>query len=232
MTNERQADKILMNRDCYSILGVPRSATIGEIRAAYRRLAHQYHPDLNSGPEAEARMQEINEAYATLSDPARRRLYDSTGAMSNSLITRRRRQPAGPRRGAAPAREYSPQRGEDIEAAVVINDREARKGTRKTFLVERLETCPRCRGTGLEPEEIAIAGRCWRCVGEQRLPRTLRLNATIPAGVADGSRLRLRGQGNAGIDDGANGHVYVTARVSPNRGLGHAMSFVFRHLFG
>ena len=220
-----------MNRDCYSILGVPRSATIDEIRAAYRRLAHQYHPDLNSGPEAEARMQEINEANATLSDPERRRLYDSTGAVSNSVVTRRRRQPTGPRRGAAPAREYSPQRGEDIDAAVVINSREARKGTRKTFIVERLETCPRCRGTGLEPEEIAIAGRCWRCVGEQRLPRTLRLNATIPAGVADGGRLRLRGQGNAGIDDGANGHVYITVRVSPNQGFRRALSFMFRHLF-
>ena len=100
---------------------------------------------------------------------------------------------------------------------------------RKTFVVDRMETCPRCRGTGLEPEEVAIAGRCWRCGGDQRLKRTLRLSATIPAGVADGGRLRLRGQGNAGLDGGANGHVYITARIPPNRGLGHALSFVLRH---
>ena len=68
-----------MTTDCYSILGVPRTATASEIRAAYRRLARVYHPDLNAGPEAEARMREINEAYDTLSDPQRRRYYDRTG---------------------------------------------------------------------------------------------------------------------------------------------------------
>ena len=222
---------LTMNRDCYSILGVPRSATIGEIRAAYRRLAHQYHPDVNSGPEAEARMQEINEAYATLSDPARRRLYDQIGATSNRSVTRRG-SPTGPRRGTAPSRDYIPQRGGDIETAVIISEREGRAGTRKTFLVERLETCPRCRGSGIEPEEIAIAGRCWRCAGEQRLPRTLRLNAIIPPGVTDGERFRLRGQGNAGTDNGVSGHVYITARFAPNRGLKHALTFTLRHLFG
>ncbi len=220
-----------MKQDCYSTLGVPRTATPGEIRAAYRRLARLYHPDLNSGPEAEARMQRINDAYATLSDPERRRLYDINGTMAGSPTTQQRSSRAGPRRGAAPPRERVPMQGEDIEATVIVNSRDSRRGARKSFLVERMETCPRCRGTGLEPEEIAIAGRCWRCGGEQRLHRTLRLNATIPAGVADGSRLRLRGQGNAGIDGGPNGHVYITARFSPNRGLRHALRFLLRHIF-
>ena len=221
-----------MRQDCYSILGVPRTASPGEIRAAYRRLARLYHPDLNSGAEAEGRMQQINDAYATLSDPNRRRQYDLDGTMGGAPVAQNRPHRGGPRRGTAPPRAYVPQRGEDLEVCVLINAREAARGARKTFLVERMETCPRCRGTGLEPEEIAIAGRCWRCGGEQRLNRTLRLNATIPAGVADGGRLRLRGQGNAGIDGGANGHVYITARVSPNRGLGYALRFALRHLFG
>ena len=73
-----------MNGDCYSTLGVPAAATADEIRAAYRRLARQYHPDLNTGPEAEARMKEINHAYSTLSDPQRRRHYDIYG-VSDSL---------------------------------------------------------------------------------------------------------------------------------------------------
>ncbi len=222
-----------MKQDCYSTLGVPRTASPGEIRAAYRRLARLYHPDLNSGSEAEARMQQINDAYATLSDPDRRRQYDLHGTMSSATTTGSRRpsRTGAPRRGAARPRESAPQKGEDLEVCVLVSARDAARGARKSFLVERMETCPRCRGTGLEPEEIAIAGRCWRCGGEQRLGRLLRLNATIPAGVADGSRLRLRGQGGAGIDGGANGHVYITARFAPNRGLGHVFSFIMRHLF-
>ena len=219
-----------MRQDCYSILGVPRTATPGEIRAAYRRLARLYHPDLNSGSEAEVRMQQMNEAYATLSDPGRRRQYDLHGTVGSTPAAQRRPSRSGPRRGTAPPREYAPRRGEDLEVCILITLGEAARGVRKTFVVDRMETCPRCRGTGLEPEEVAIAGRCWRCGGEQRLSRTLPLNATIPAGVADGGRLRLRGQGNAGIDGGANGHVYITARVAPNRGLGHALRFALRHL--
>lgn len=217
-----------MKQDCYSILGVPRTATMGEIRVAYRRLARMYHPDVNTGPEAEARMQEINEAYGVLSDPERRRRYDSGGLVD---VAERRQDGRRGSRGSAPEREYNPKRGEDIEAAVLISRRSAATGTRKSFRASRLETCPRCGGSGLEPEEIAAAGRCWRCGGEQRLHRELRLNAAIPAGVADGSRLRLRGQGNAGLDGGPNGNIYITVRVAPNAGLGHAVSFALRHLF-
>ena len=216
-----------MRQDCYSIW-VFTTATPGEIRAAYRRLARQYHPDLNSGSEAEVRMQQINEAYATLSDPSRRRQYDLHGTVGSTPAAQRRPSRTGPRRGTAPPREYAPRRGEDLEVCILINSDEAARGVRKTFVVDRMETCPRCRGTGLEPEEIAIAGRCWRCGGEQRLSRTLPLNATIPAGVADGGGCGS-GTRNAGIDGGANGHVYITARVAPNRGLGHAVAFVLRH---
>ena len=221
-----------MRQDCYSILGVPRTATPGEIRAAYRRLARLYHPDLNSGSEAEARMQQINEAYATLSDPGRRRQYDLHGTVGSAPAAENRPSRAGPRRGSAPPRQHAPQRGGDMEVCMLVTSREVARGVRKSFVVDRMETCPRCRGTGLEPEEIAIAGRCWRCGGEQRLTRTLRLNATIPAGVADGNRLRLRGQGHAGLDGGADGHVYITTRLAPNRGFKHALRFVLRHLFG
>lgn len=225
-----------MNGDCYSILGVPAAATADEIRAAYRRLARQYHPDLNAGPQAEARMKEINEAYATLSDPERRRYYDLYGAtaaparVGDARASRRRS-----RRSAAydspRTRPYAPRRGEDIAAALIISLREARQGARKSFLVTRLEACPRCRGTGLEPEETLLVDECWRCAGEQRLGRQLWLNATIPAGVSDGRRLRLRGQGNAGRDGGASGHIYITVRVARHSGLRQALTFVLRHLF-
>ena len=227
-----------MNGDCYSILGVPAAATTEEIRAAYRRLARQYHPDLNAGPEAEARMKEINHAYATLSDPQRRRHYDIYGVSQPAAVepTRRSRQngarPTANRSSRSPTHSpSSPRRGDDIEAALLITRREARQGMRKVFPVTRTETCQRCRGTGFEPEETLESDQCWRCGGEQRLRRELWLSATIPAGVADGRRLRLRGQGNAGLDGGASGHIYITVRVAQHAKLRQAVSFVLRHLF-
>ncbi|KIX84629.1 DnaJ C-terminal domain-containing protein [Thermus filiformis] len=66
-------------KDYYAILGVPRTATQEEIKRAYKKLARQYHPDVNKSPDAEERFKEINEAYAVLSDPEKRRVYDQYG---------------------------------------------------------------------------------------------------------------------------------------------------------
>src|SRR5512132_3994489 len=66
-------------RDYYEILGVPRQATVDDIRAAFRRLAKQYHPDVNRETGAEERFKEINEAYAVLSDDQKRAAYDRYG---------------------------------------------------------------------------------------------------------------------------------------------------------
>ena len=228
-----------MTTDCYSILGVPRTATASEIRAAYRRLARVYHPDLNAGPEAEARMREINEAYDTLSDPQRRRYYDRTGiangaappAASPSPRSHSRRRPPHRPSAAPPARDFAPRQGDDITVGLMITPREAARGVRKTFPVERLEPCSRCRGSGLEPEDMPPAAACWRCAGDQRLIQRQQLHATIPAGVADGARLRLRGQGHAGRDGGPAGHIYITVRMPVRGGLGRALTFLLRHLY-
>ena len=69
----------MIERDFYGVLGVPKTASGVEIKAAYRKLAPQYHPDRNSSPEAEARFKEISEAYFVLSNPEKRRLYDVLG---------------------------------------------------------------------------------------------------------------------------------------------------------
>src|SRR5687767_11322076 len=70
----------MARRDYYDVLGVPRSAAEKEIRQAYRKLARQYHPDLNpNDKQAEARFKEIGQAYEVLSDPDKRKLYDRWG---------------------------------------------------------------------------------------------------------------------------------------------------------
>ena len=69
----------MIGRDFYGVLGVTRTASGEDIKAAYRKLAPQYHPDRNSSPEAEARFKEISAAYFVLSNPEKRRLYDVLG---------------------------------------------------------------------------------------------------------------------------------------------------------
>ena len=66
-------------RDYYEVLGVPRDASVEEIKRAFRRLAMKYHPDRNKSPDAEAKFKEINEAYQVLSDPQKRAAYDRYG---------------------------------------------------------------------------------------------------------------------------------------------------------
>ena len=66
-------------RDYYEVLGISKSASEDEIKKAYRKLAKQYHPDVNKAPDAEAKFKEINEAYEVLSDPQKKATYDQFG---------------------------------------------------------------------------------------------------------------------------------------------------------
>src|SRR3954468_908771 len=146
-------------RDYYEVLAIERGASVEEIKRAYRRLARQYHPDVNREPEAEERFKEANEAYEVLSDDEKRAAYDRFGHAGvnggaggspfggfdfsdifDSFF-------GGGRRAASP---NAPMRGEDIRAAVTLTLAEAVFGVEKEISVPQQDTCPACHGTRME----------------------------------------------------------------------------------
>jgi molecular chaperone DnaJ len=256
-------------RDPYEVLGVAKTATEDEIRTQYRKLALKYHPDKNPGDkQAEERFKELAQAYDVLSDPEKRRAYDTRG-------TRRGPEPAqgaggweGPEisieeilqrygdvfggfgerfhRGRPAQR-----RGEDALAAITVDFRTAALGGsvaialagpvacdtcggsgtragasrdcpecggsgrvsratgRRGDMFTVTSACPRCEGTGLDP-----ASRCPTCGGAGAVEREREVTVRVPEGTADGSTLRLRGMGSAGMRGGPAGDLLLEVRVA------------------
>ncbi len=158
------------NRDYYQILGVDRNASSDEIRRAFRRLAKQYHPDVNQDPGAEERFKEINEAYAVLSDEEKRARYDRFGHAGlegvpldfdfglSDIFEEFFGFGMGSRR-----RRYAPRRGADLRYDLTLEFEEAVFGTEKEIEFERLEVCSHCQGVGAEPGTTPV--RCATCNG-------------------------------------------------------------------
>ena len=160
-------------RDYYLVLGVERTATDAEIKRAYRKLAQQWHPDVNADPTAHDRFTEINEAYQVLSDPDRRQRYDMFGAAGlggagtgfegfggfsdifDAFF--------GGGAGAASARRGRPQPGADLRYDLRISFEEAVKGTEKQIEFPVLQRCETCSGSGAAPGTEAVT--CSQCSG-------------------------------------------------------------------
>lgn len=177
--------------DYYTTLGVPKSASSKEIKAAYRKLARQYHPDVNKQPGATEKFKEISAAYEVLSDDKKRALYDqygeagvksTVGGPSNAYTTN----PFdlfetffGPSMGGFsgmdPAgfrtrRRSTVTKGEDIRYDITLKFSEAIFGSEKEFELSHLETCEVCTGTGAK---IGSKRRiCSTCGGRGQVMRT------------------------------------------------------------
>ncbi|MBV9120019.1 MAG: molecular chaperone DnaJ [Chloroflexi bacterium] len=168
-------------RDYYEVLGVARGANDDDIKKAFRRLARQYHPDVNKEKDAEDRFKEINEAYEVLSDPQKRQLYDqfghegprmgagagfgdfgNFGGFSDIFQTFFGGQAgAGQRRG--------PQRGADLRYNLTLSFEEAVFGAETELEIPRADTCSSCKGSGAEPG--TEPSRCPNCNGTGELRR-------------------------------------------------------------
>ena len=262
-------------RDYYEVLGVAKTASDDELKKAYRKLAKQYHPDMNPGDKgAEAKFKEINEAYEVLSDKDKRAKYDQFGHAGvdpnfggggfggygdfgdfgdfgfgdilGDLL--------GGGFGGRSANRSGPQRGESLRAGVTISFEEAAFGCEKEISLTRLESCESCHGSGCAPGTTAevcpdcrgsgtvrvqqrmggmaftssapcsrcrgtgkiIHQPCKSCGGGGNVRKQRKISVSIPQGINDKQAVSLRGQGNAGANNGPAGDLIVEVRVKPN----------------
>ncbi len=168
---------MMTQRDYYEILGVPRTASADDLKGAFRRLARQYHPDVNKASDAEERFKEINEAYAVLSDDEKRAAYDrfghagvrNTGGAPDFSVDFDFADIFGDLfgfggfgRSSGRARN-APRRGADLQYRLDLTFEEAVFGVEKDIEVTRDETCSACNGSGAKPGTSPT--RCTTCNG-------------------------------------------------------------------
>ncbi len=166
-----------MARDYYELLGVPKSADQQQIKSAFRRLAREYHPDVNKNHDAEEKFKEINEAYEVLSDEDKRARYDrfghagvsgnggfsGTGAAGFGGFEEIFEEFFGGLGGMRSSRRRGPRPGSDRRVDVTISFEESVFGIEKEVEFERLEDCDTCGGTGAAPGTTPV--RCTQCNG-------------------------------------------------------------------
>jgi curved DNA-binding protein len=204
-------------KDYYEALGVERTATLAEIKKAYRKLAHKYHPDVSKHPESEEKFKEVAEAYATLKDPEKREAYDNLGkrpageAFTPPPDWQHRHfnmdeaglddvdladlfSAFGRTAGGAQRRQSMPIPGQDYELATPVTLEQIYRGDE----IELSAQVPEYDENGV-PHRVA---------------HTFRI--AIPKGAANGQRLRLAGKGGPGFNGGAPGDLYVALALQPH----------------
>ncbi|MDP9424081.1 MAG: molecular chaperone DnaJ [Pseudomonadota bacterium] len=249
-----------MATDYYDLLGVPRGADEATIKAAYRRMAKDCHPDTKGGcKEHEAKFKAINEAYDILKDPQKRAAYDRFGHAAFQNGMNGGGGPFGHGNGFEGfsdifssifgefmdprAQRAAASRGSDLRYDLDLTLEEAFSGIEKTIAIQALAACEACNASGSRGQAAArtcptcggagkvraqqgffvvertcpgcmgsgetIADPCHACEGEGRTLKTRKLNVNIPAGVDEGTRIRVAAEGEAGVRGAAPGDLYL-----------------------
>ena len=260
--------------DYYEILGVDKNASKDEIKSAFRKMARQWHPDINKAPEAEAKFKELGKAYETLMDDDKRATYDRYGEDGLNNAGFNTQGPfangfgdleevfnsffGGGFGGFGGSRRHdpnAPQRGDDLRLDIEIDFEDAVFGMNKEVKIDHLEVCPTCKGTGAKegsrPQTCQTCGGrgsvqqttrtvlgqftqivtcphchgkgtiisdpCPDCKGKGRKDVEKKIDLKIPAGVDNGSKMRLSHEGDAGINGGVAGDLYIVIHVKPSQ---------------
>ena len=259
----------MTKKDYYETLGVGKGASKTEIKKAYKNLAKKYHPDLNKSPDAAEKFKEINEAAAVLGDDQKKQQYDQFGTADfsgmggggfdfsdfanfgfdfgdifDSFF--------GKGFGGGRRRGPSPSAGNNLRFDMEITLEEAASGIKKTVIIPRNESCPKCNGLGGTDVKkcpeceghgavrqtqrtpfgiFATTRTCRKCGGEGQVVKTAcehcdgigkirnekKLEIEIPAGVDEGTRLRVAEEGEAGDRGGPSGDLYVLIHVKDHK---------------
>jgi len=258
-----------MPRDYYDVLGVARTADEGEIKKAFRRLARELHPDVNShDPAAEEKFKEAAEAYEVLSDADRRATYDrygheglrtggyapnfeTFGSVADIFEAFFGGGAFGGAFGGGGTSASGPVQGGDVAVNAEVDLAQAASGDPVEVSYEVISRCEHCNGNGAEPgtpietcERCGGAGQlravsrtpfgqvvraapcdvchgdgkvakepCRTCHGRGRKVERAKVSVDVPAGIADGQRIRVAGRGHAGERGGPPGDLYVMIRV-------------------
>ncbi len=234
----------MADKDFYKLLGVKRDASEQEIKRAYRRLARKHHPDVNPGDKsAEAKFKEINEAHEVLSDKETRKKYDQFGDKWQHADQFAKAGGGGQRSvywdfpgGAqnvrfeeedieslfgnifkgAKAGTYSrlprPRRGSNLEYPIEVTLEEAYHGASRILNMQTEQACPSCSGSGRIQNAI-----CSVCRGSGATAGVKQLEVKIPAGVKNGSRVRITGKGEPGYAGGKSGDLFLKTTVKAHQ---------------
>ena len=265
----------MAKRDYYEVLGVSKDADDKQIKSAFRKLAKQYHPDINKDKDAPEKFKEVQEAYEVLSDPKKRKTYDQFGHAAfdgnanaggygnyggfsgfsgdfssfgfddldiGDILSGMFGEGFGFR--SSSSKKQRAYKGEDSLYQMKISFMEAVHGCTKDITLDVFETCTRCNGVGgfnekncptchgsgsVTKEQNTLFGsfvskttcsdchgsgkvlkeKCPDCngTGKEKVRKTLEVK--IPAGVNTGEQIRLKEKGEAGVNGGPNGDVYV-----------------------
>jgi len=265
----------MSTKDYYETLGVGKSASSSELKKAYLKQAKQYHPDVNSSPDAEKKFKEISQAYDILKDPQKKSAYDQMGhaafeqggtggqhggggfggfggqgADMNDIFGDFFSDFMGGGRSRGRSKRSSAVRGSDLKYNMEITLEEAFTGTDKKINFTAETTCSPCNGMGSKsPNSKTTCGTCGghgalrmqqgfftveqtcnkcggqgtiikdpcgSCYGKGRQTKKKELLVNVPAGVENGVRIRIAGEGEAGVRGVQVGDLYIFISLKPH----------------